>query len=126
VFTHYNEFLHGGVYPVGPCGEVIDPSTQRPYLEKYLTPGVELLRLVLYSMVWVDDFCVAVQAEYEARADGSGEMCEAQREHLVDVYKSLDAPLDERFRMLHPWLDPRDDNPHSAPFGRRGRWEHAQ
>jgi hypothetical protein len=118
--------LHGGVYPVGACGGVVDPSTRRPYLEKMLTPGVELLRLVLYQMARVDDFCNSVQAEYEARADGPAEPCEAQRELLRDVYNSLDAPLDERFRMLHPWLEQKPDDAYSAPYGARGRWERAQ
>ena len=85
--------------------------------------GVELLRLVLYQMARVDDFCFAVQAEYEARGDGSdGENAE-QRKLLHDVYWALDAPLDERFRMLHPWLEPKDDDRHSEPFGKRGRWQ---
>jgi hypothetical protein len=124
VLGPFERCLHGGVYPVGPCGQVVDPTTRRPYLERMLVPGVELLRLVIYQMARVDDFCNAVQAEYDARADGSGVLCEAQRELLRDVYWSLDAPLDERFRMLHAWLPQKPDDECSAPFGRRGRWQH--
>ena len=103
VFAHYEKCLHGGVYPVGPCGGIVDAETGRPYLEQQLVPGVELLRCVCYQMARVDDFNFAVQAEYEARADGSVEPNERQRVLLRDVYKALSAPLDERFRMLHPW-----------------------
>ena len=99
----YEKCLHGGVYPVGPCGGIVDAETGRPYLEQQLVPGVELLRCVCYQMARVDDFNFAVQAEYEARADGSVEPNERQRVLLRDVYKALSAPLDERFRMLHPW-----------------------
>ena len=71
-FAHYERCLHGGVYPTGPCGGIVDPASGRPYLEQQLVPGVELLRSVLYQMARVDDFNFAVQAEYEAHADGSG------------------------------------------------------
>ena len=123
VFAHYEKCLHGGVYPVGPCGGIVDAETGRPYLEQQLVPGVELLRCVCYQMARVDDFNFAVQAEYEARADGSVEPNERQRVLLCDVYEALTAPLDERFRMLHPWLPPKPCDERSRPFGDRGRWE---
>ena len=123
VLAHYETCLHGGVYPNGPCGGIVDAETGRPYLEQQLVPGVELLRCVCYQMARVDDFNFAVQAEYEARADGSDRECERQRALLRDVYYALDAPLDERFRMLHPWLPPKPDDESSRPFGDRGRWE---
>ena len=123
VLAHYERCLHGGVYPCGHDGSVVDQTTGRPHLERALVPGVELLRLVLYQLARVDDFCFAVQAEYEARGDGSGGESEAQRRLVREVYGALDAPLDERFRMLHPWLVPKDDDAHSAPFGPRGRWQ---
>ena len=127
VLAHYERCLHGGVYPLGPCGGIVDVETGRPHLEQQLVPGVELLRCVLYQMARVDDFNFAVQAEYEARADGSGtgssEPNERQRALLREVYAALAAPLDERFRMLHPWLPPKPDDESSQPFGDRGRWE---
>ena len=123
VLAHYERCLHGGVYPVGPCGGIVDAETGRPYLEQQLVPGVELLRCVCYQMARVDDFNFAVQAEYEARADGSGRECELQRALLREVYAALAAPLDERFRMLHPWLPHKPDDESSRPFGDRGRWE---
>ena len=124
-FAHYERCLHGGVYPTGPCGGIVDPASGRPYLEQQLVPGVELLRCVLYQMARVDDFNFAVQAEYETRADGSGssEPNERQRALLLDVYLSLNAPLDERLAMLHPWLPQKEQGPESEkPFGDRGRW----
>ena len=123
VCAHFDTCLHGGVYPVGPEGGIVDPASGRPYLEQKLVPGVELLRCVLYQMARVDDFCFAVQAEYDVRADGSGQECERQRQMLGEVYHALRAPLDERLRMLHPWLPPKDDDDESRPFGDRGRWE---
>ena len=56
VFAHYEKCLHGGVYPVGPCGGIVDAETGRPYLEQQLVPGVELLRCVCYQMARVDDY----------------------------------------------------------------------
>ena len=127
VAAHYDACLHGGVYPNGPDGGIVDPTSMRPYLEDVLTPGVELLRLVLYQMARVDDFNFAVQAEYDARGGppGAGETDE-QRKLLREVYACLAPPLDERFRMLHPWLEPKEDDAQSAPFGARGRWERSR
>ena len=67
-------------------------------------PGVELLRGVCYSLARVDGWCMDVQAAYEVRGDGSGTRTAAQSALLEEVYRALDAPLDERFRSLHPWL----------------------
>jgi hypothetical protein len=128
VCAHYEVCLHGGVYPVGPDGEIVDAATGRTYLEDALVPGVELLRCVIYQMARVDDFAFAVQAEYEARAGSGGDTDgaqpnEQQRALLREVYAALRAPLDERLRMLHPWLERKADNDESAAFGARGRWE---
>lgn len=117
VLAHYESQLHGGSYPVGPNGRIVK-ADGRPWLEDLLTPGVELLRLVLYQMARVDDFSNAVQAEYDTRTDE-----DSRRALLLEVYEALDAPLDERLRMLHPWLPPKPDSAQSAPFGERGRWE---
>ena len=122
VLAHYECCAHGGVYPNAPDGSVVD-GTGAPHLEGQLVSGVELLRLVLYQMARVDDFSFAVQAEYEARGDGSDGESAAQRELLREVYWALEAPLDERFRMLHPWLEVKDDDEYSEPFGPRGRWQ---
>ena len=122
MLAHFERQLHGGVYPVGENGLLVD-EVGRPHLEAQLTKGVELLRLVCYQMARVDDFAFAVQALYEERgaAEGGGET-EGQRELVREVYDALGAPLDERLRMLHAWLEPKEDDAHSAPFGDRGRW----
>ena len=106
-------------------------SKGKPYLAERLVPGVQLLRLVCYQLARVDDFSNAVQALYEARGDSgraevrTDEPCEEQKWVLREVYEALSAPLDERFRMLHPWLKPKKDTPYSLEYGDRGRWEHA-
>tara|TARA_B110000027_G_scaffold109290_1_gene116706 strand:- start:3 stop:395 length:393 start_codon:yes stop_codon:yes gene_type:complete len=127
VNAHYESQLHGGSFPVDPVdGRVWEhEGTGRPYLEGQLVPGVELLRAVCYSLQSVDMWCMAVQAAYNVRADGSGGVSERQRALVREVYAALDAPLDERFRMLHPWLEEerlKADDARSRPFGKRGRW----
>ena len=98
--------MHSGSFPVSDR-EVW--STPRPraltsYLERALVPGVELLRAVCYSLATVDRWCMAVQAAHDVRGV-------AEQEALVrEIYAALDAPLDERVRMLHPWLAPKPDN----------------
>ena len=65
-----------------------------------------------------------MQAAYKARGH-QGEAQTAQQEALLcEVYEALDAPLDERFRMLHPclWHKPKRDDSYSAPWGMRGQW----
>ena len=120
VHAHYESQLHSGSMQAHPqTGAVIDPDTQRPYLEAQLVPGVELLRAVCYSLARVDAWCVAVQAAYESRGDGTAMRTAAQEALLCEVYEALDAPLDERFRMLHPWLPRKADDAHSAPWGPR-------
>ena len=122
VCAHYESQLHGGSFPCGPDGQVMDCERGEPYLAGLLLPGVELLRIVAYSLTRVDTWCMSVQAAYQARADASGVVNERQRELINEVYFALDAPLDERFRMLHPWLpSKRDDlySSHSTPFGLR-------
>lgn len=116
VNTHYEVCMHSGSFPVGPEG-VVDPSTTRPYLECALVPGVELLRAVCYSLATVDRWCMAVQAAHDVRGV-------AEQEALVrETYAALDAPLDERFRMLHPWLAPKPDECERTlrAFGERPR-----
>ena len=82
-----------------------------------------VLRDVAAPVVRLHVFAFAVQALYEERgaAEGGGET-EGQRELVREVYDALGAPLDERLRMLHAWLEPKEDDAHSAPFGDRGRW----
>ena len=107
-----------------------------PHLVQLLTPGVELLRQVDYQLARVDDFNFAVQAAFEARGPPAStptqrdKLTPDQVELLEAVYDGLDAPLDERFRSMHPWLPRRGDLERGAgdgsgnmPFGRRGRWE---
>ena len=63
-----------------------------------------------------------MQAAYEARGR-QGEAHAARQEALLrEVYEALDAPLDERFRMLHPWLEQKGDDDYSEPWGPRGEW----
>ena len=57
---------------MGPNGSIVGEDG-RPHLESEegplgLIPGVELLRLVVYDLKTNDDFTMAVQAEFEARA----------------------------------------------------------
>jgi hypothetical protein len=47
---------------------------------------------------------------------------ERQTALLREVHEALDAPLDERFRMLHPWLEKKADD---ACWGPRGVWQAA-
>ena len=119
VCAHYESQLHGGVMPSGYDGRVIDEETGRPFLERRLVPGVELLRAVCYSLARVDAWCMAVQAAYNVRGDGSVNQTPAQKALLQEIYQALDAPLDERFRMLHPWLPRKEDDSSSAPYGAR-------
>ena len=135
VIAHYERQLHGGVYPVGANGALVDDAG-RPHLERQLVPGVELLRCVCFQMARVDDFHFAMQAAYDA-AGGAAAVAVAQarrvgaapppptsaQERLVrELYEAFAPPLDERLRMLHPWLPAKDDTPESEPFGARGRW----
>jgi hypothetical protein len=62
---------------------------------------------------------MAVQAAYNVRGDGSVNQTPAQTALLQEIYQALDAPLDERFRMLHPWLPSKEDDSSSAPYGAR-------
>ena len=65
VLTHYDRQLHGGIYPVGANGKLVDEETGRPHLERALVSGVELLRCVCYQLARCDDFAFAVQVAYE-------------------------------------------------------------
>ena len=62
---------------------------------------------------------MAVQAGYNVRGDGSEVRTAAQEALLREVYEAFDAPLDERFRMLHPWLPRKADDAHSSAWGPR-------
>jgi len=87
VLAHYEKQLHGGVYPVGGNGLLVD-DTGRPHLEAQLVEGVELLRLVCYQMARIDDFAFAVQAVYEERGARGGEETEAQRDLVRELYQA--------------------------------------
>lgn len=89
VNAHYEHQIHGGSYP---CvnGSIVDEDGT-PHLEAQLVPGIQLLRLVLYSMTAVDNFANAMQAEYDARSGSHPLQCELLRE----LYDALEAPLDE-------------------------------
>jgi hypothetical protein len=118
VNAHYESQLHGGSLPTGPDG-VVDCETGLPYVARQLVPGVQLLRSVCYSLKTVDAWCMSVQAAYNVRGDGSGVRTEAQTRLLREVYRELDAPYDERFRSLHPWLEVKRNDASSAPYGPR-------
>ena len=107
--------------PTGQDG-VVDLESGLPYLAQKLVPGVQLLRAVCYSLRSVDAWCMSVQAAYNVRGDGSGVPTEQQTRLLQEVYRALDAPYDERFRSLHPWLEVevKPDDASSAPYGLRG------
>ena len=126
VNAHYESCMHGGSLPVGISGAVLRPAGEldsgRPYLERELVPGVELLRAVCYSLARVDAWCMSVQAGYDVRGDGSGKLTAAQEALLLEVYEALDAPLDERYRRLHRWLPRKPDDMHAGPCGPYGPW----
>ena len=71
-----------------------------------------------YQLARVDDFNMGVQAGLNTAKDEV-----ARKVLLAEVYEALEAPLDERLRMLHPWLPRKEDDKFSEPWGKRGRWE---
>ena len=78
-----------------------------------------LVRAVCYQLSEVDWWCSAVQAALNVvPACVRGLL-------LRHIYESLAPPLDERFRMLHPWLEPKQDDVYSAPYGPRDQWHTA-
>ena len=137
VIAHYERQLHGGVYPVGACGKVVDEAGE-PHLAEQLVNGVELLRCVCYGLASVDDFHFAMQTAYDdlatggdddddddAQSGGGGaaqQPNKEQKELVRELYLAYAPPLDERLRMLHPWLTPKEDSKASEPFGLRSRW----
>ena len=60
-----------------------------------------------------------MQAAYESRSPQDRDAL------LREVYDALDAPLDERLRMLHAWLPPKPNDRSPWPWGERGMWEGA-
>jgi hypothetical protein len=136
VLTHYDRQLHGGIYPVGANGKLVDEETGRPHLERALVSGVELLRCVCYQLARCDDFAFAVQVAYEEAGKngdpsgggggggGGGGPNEAQEALVRELYDALRPPLDERLRMAHTWLPQKPDTAESVRcFGPRGRWD---
>ena len=117
VTTHFESCLHGGVFPVGVDGDHMDRTTNRPWLDELLIPGVELVRAVCYQLREVDSWCNAVQAVLNILPAPLRAIA------IRHVYEILEPPLDERFRMLHLWLEPKKDDDYSEPYGKRDQWQ---
>lgn len=96
VYAHYESMLHANVYPdVG--GHVRD-NRGALHLERTLTPGVELLRLVAYSLRSLDTFADMFEREWRVRPQHGREAL------LRELWHKLDPPLSYRLLQLYPWL----------------------
>ena len=88
--------MHGNVYPDAD-GDLYDDGSL--LLARHLPRGVELLRLVVYSLRTLDSFIHRFQVAYDACTD------EDQRMSLVrDLHVRLEAPLRARLERMYPAL----------------------
>jgi len=101
VCTHYECLMHANVYPDSD-GNIWDGARLR--LEKCLVPGVELLRLVTYSLKTLDSFVELFEEAYKRCADDS-----ERTELLQALLARLDSPLNTRLLHLYPHLTPSTD-----------------
>ena len=96
VCAHYESMVHGNVYP-DRGGSIYDPRGDL-LLASQLEPGLELLRLVCYSLKTIDSFVEAFQRTYEV-------LNGVDREHLLlALLDRLDPPLSSRLLQMYPHL----------------------
>jgi hypothetical protein len=93
--------MHANVYPDSD-GNIWDGARLR--LEKCLVPGVELLRLVTYSLKTLDSFVELFEEAYKRCADDS-----ERTELLQALLARLDFPLNTRLLHMYPHLTPSTD-----------------
>ena len=96
VCTNYAYLMHGNVYPDA-AGDLYDDGSL--LLARHLPRGVELLRLVVYSLRTLDSFIHRFQVAYDACTD------QDQRMSLVrELHVRLEAPLRARLERMYPAL----------------------